>query len=337
MSALLRALGVLAWYLGLARLIRWLNGDVPRVLAYHACDATESSFTAGLRCNTRPDVLRQQLDHLAEAYSVVPIEQLEEGHAIPRPVVITFDDGYRSVYEHAFPLMRERGMSGLVFLVGCTGPGTRLIWVNELNWLLREHPTSLDVVVERYALSRNASIADVMTHVQATETPSGVESLLEDLARRYHIDRAALAREAALYLSGRQVEEMRRAGFSFGNHTFSHPNLTRLSEDECRDEIERGRAIPTGNGAPIATRPSFAYPFGLHSETARRVAQAVGHRTIMKIGGWNRPLDLTRLSRIPVYATTPAEFFAELEIVHPIKAWVRRVLARTASMRGSSA
>jgi len=32
-------------------------------------------------------------------------------------VILAFDDGYRSVFEHAFPILRDAGMSGVMFLV----------------------------------------------------------------------------------------------------------------------------------------------------------------------------------------------------------------------------
>jgi peptidoglycan/xylan/chitin deacetylase (PgdA/CDA1 family) len=43
-----------------------------------------------------------------------------------RSVVITFDDGYRSVYEHAFPVLQRYGMTGTVFLATGNGKTRRL-------------------------------------------------------------------------------------------------------------------------------------------------------------------------------------------------------------------
>ena len=44
-------------------------------------------------------------------------EHFAGGPALPkRSVILTFDDGYDDVYEHAFPLLMQRGMVGTFFI-----------------------------------------------------------------------------------------------------------------------------------------------------------------------------------------------------------------------------
>ena len=45
----------------------------------------------------------------------------------PRPVVLTFDDGYLDNYEHAFPLLREFDCGATIFLVSSLVGGTN-VW-----------------------------------------------------------------------------------------------------------------------------------------------------------------------------------------------------------------
>jgi len=47
------------------------------------------------------------------------VDFVDYGIPLPEnPVVITFDDGYLSVYEHAFPVMAYYGLQGTVFVIG---------------------------------------------------------------------------------------------------------------------------------------------------------------------------------------------------------------------------
>ena len=315
MKALLRLVGVLAYRLGLAPVIMWLNRGVPRVLAYHACEETESKYLAGLACNTTPAMLRRQLEYLATHYRVISLQQLEAGPIPPRAVVITFDDGYRSVYDNALPLLRERGMPATMYLVAATQRG-RFVWINELNAHLRSRPEALSLVAERFGM-RGRTAEELLHHALWDETPASIEQLLVELAQRFHVDRAAWAKVARLYVDAAQIREMQAGGFSFGNHTETHPNLALLPEADCRRELE----------GPSEIR-SFAAPFGFHTDTMRRVALELGFTSIMQIGGWNRPLNLARVRRVPINATTDAEFFAELEVIEPLKAWLRSVTRR---------
>ncbi len=70
-----------------------------------------------------PDLLAAHLDRLqAEGYTTISLYQLlaylTEGTPLPeKPVVLTFDDGYRDTYENAFPLLRARGMTATFFVI----------------------------------------------------------------------------------------------------------------------------------------------------------------------------------------------------------------------------
>src|SRR5258708_7495752 len=66
---------------------------------------------------------RRQLEYLkAHGYTAVTFTELRDaelGRApMPEnPVLITFDDGYANNYELAFPLLKEFGLKGNIFLV----------------------------------------------------------------------------------------------------------------------------------------------------------------------------------------------------------------------------
>ena len=55
-----------------------------------------------------------------EAISFDELIAFAEGKgALPeKPVLITFDDGYQSNYEYAFPILKEENMKGTIFAIG---------------------------------------------------------------------------------------------------------------------------------------------------------------------------------------------------------------------------
>jgi peptidoglycan/xylan/chitin deacetylase (PgdA/CDA1 family) len=117
---------------------------------YHACEGAESDFTRGLSINTTPARFAAQLDFLQKYYRVVPLESLGGDAQPDRAVVITFDDGFRSVYEHVLPILRARNLPATCYLVTDRIDNNSAIWINELNWFLRRHrAVAKDLVAHR--------------------------------------------------------------------------------------------------------------------------------------------------------------------------------------------
>jgi peptidoglycan/xylan/chitin deacetylase (PgdA/CDA1 family) len=92
---------------------------VAPILLYHHVNGenTDSRYRVSI-----PD-FQAQMNWLNEqGYTAITIsmlvEALIEGGELPeKPIVITFDDGHMSVYEHAFPIMEELGFPGVFYIV----------------------------------------------------------------------------------------------------------------------------------------------------------------------------------------------------------------------------
>ena len=67
-------------------------------------------------------------------------------------------------------------------------------------------------------------------------------------------------------MTGEQIRQLDSAGFEIANHTWNHPDLRKLSEQEIEQEITRLNTFLAENG--IATPVSFAYPGGPFAENA---------------------------------------------------------------------
>jgi peptidoglycan/xylan/chitin deacetylase (PgdA/CDA1 family) len=94
--------------------------EVPILCYHHITENPEndSSIT--------PEQFRQEMAYLQEnGYTTVSVDELiryvEKGEELPeKPVCITFDDGYLSNYEIAFPILQQYGMKATIFVIGST-------------------------------------------------------------------------------------------------------------------------------------------------------------------------------------------------------------------------
>lgn len=105
--------------------------DVP-ILAYHDI-ADSAPIPIGMQSKkdakpdiwlyVKPSVFAKQLDWLKDnGYHTIGFEDLYDhwygDKPLPsKPIILTFDDGYRGVYDAALPLLKARGMKGTFFVV----------------------------------------------------------------------------------------------------------------------------------------------------------------------------------------------------------------------------
>jgi peptidoglycan/xylan/chitin deacetylase (PgdA/CDA1 family) len=97
------------------------GASVP-ILMYHSISETsETGVAPYFRVCTAPAIFAQQVSFLAEAgYKSLTLAEaqkaLQSGVDLEKAVVITFDDGFRDFYTHAFPVLNRHGFSATMFL-----------------------------------------------------------------------------------------------------------------------------------------------------------------------------------------------------------------------------
>lgn len=102
------------------------------ILCYHAVQPGWSSPLA-----VEPAAFAEHCAWLAARKTVLPladaVHRLDRSGRLPRgTTALTFDDGFRSVYDHALPLLIRHSMPATVFLVAqtLTVEGQRVDWVD---------------------------------------------------------------------------------------------------------------------------------------------------------------------------------------------------------------
>ncbi len=109
---------------------REIPGPSVPILMYH--EVAPAPHPAFRRYTVTPGEFARQMRWLAdEGFEAVDIETLARARrgtaALPgRPVVITFDDGFRGCAEHAVPVLRAHGFTAVFYLVtGLVGRSSR--------------------------------------------------------------------------------------------------------------------------------------------------------------------------------------------------------------------
>jgi peptidoglycan/xylan/chitin deacetylase (PgdA/CDA1 family) len=142
-------------FLSIIGSINSLNGKFIRsgrdvILCYHAVDESGWEFSV------TPAQFEQHIKILRDHFDIVSVPQMLEtenlGHR-PR-LAITFDDGYKSIYDNALPVLRKYGVTALVFLNDNMGKAyLKKDQIKELvlaGWTMGFHTSSHQDVTKLY-------------------------------------------------------------------------------------------------------------------------------------------------------------------------------------------
>ncbi len=181
--------------------------------------------------------------------------------------------------------------AGLVVLAGCSGEQTEV--AAESTDAVAETTEPAAEPTETYSDTNHARVTPPATSDSATPSLTArtgkvlyltfddgpavpeTEQLLEILAE-YDAKATFFVYGTMAKPLPEEVEKIVDAGQAIGNHTFSHPLLTTLSDQEIRQEL-RSTAKIVGPGMGPCMRPSYLDT----NQRVRRISKQEGYATIM--------------------------------------------------------
>ena len=280
--------------LGLAEVVA-RGPERPLILGYHRVveDFGSSARTEMPSMLTSKAMFERHLDAIGQHFRFVSVDDLGRQMASGEPftehvAAVTFDDGYRDVYEQAFPVLRRKGIPAAVFVV------TDL--VGQSFWQI--HDRLYHLVAKAFAMWDDPRPAFLRLldslglpgeHVLRTRTSTRspmmmVSALLPELSQQ-DVSRVMAMLEADLgngfhdipqTLTWDMLREMRAAGCTIGSHTRTHISLPAESIDTVVRELEGSkRVIEEHVGGPVE---HFAYPGGHFTPRDVEALERTGYR-----------------------------------------------------------
>lgn len=265
------------------------------VLAYHGVDDV--------------DTFGAHLDHIAAHYEPVSCSELvaaarAEVSLGRRRVLVTFDDGHRSVLDVAAPLLRDRGIPAAVFVITSLLDTDAPFWWDEVHALVAAGATAAGLPTEpaaavrelkrRLDRERRRAINDLRSATDVVAPPTA-------------------------QLRAAELVDLEAAGIEVGSHTHTHPCLDRCDEADIETEISAADAvIEAALGHPPV---AFAYPNGNYDARVAAVLRRYGHDVAFmfdhRMAAWPPP-DPMRVSRVRVDASSPIRRFRTIASgLHP--------------------
>lgn len=230
-------------------LFRWRSCQRPMIPVYHVVGDHPRPHYRHVLEWTGTDAFSRDMDFLLRHYSPLDLKQLMDAIRDGRPMSnrtfhVTFDDGLRDTWINAGPVLRRKGIPATFFL------NTAFIDNRAMG---HRHKASL--LIERLsrepAGERRGRVARILDdagipgrteerRINRVRYPQA--GLLDAIARILEVDFAAYLAERQPYMTGGDIEDLIRSGFTIGAHSIDHPHYAELSPDEqlrqTRESVE---------------------------------------------------------------------------------------------------
>jgi peptidoglycan/xylan/chitin deacetylase (PgdA/CDA1 family) len=181
----------------------------------------------------------EELDFLRTWFNPITAAQLLEhlkAHVpLPKnPCLITFDDGYREVYENAFPEFLKRNIPFIFFLTRDFVDNKSLFVENTVSLILNhcQHDCGAEQAVRRFLNEQGFPVPSSLRQF-LQRIPYRHRPLVEKIATVCRIDSKKYAETNRPYVSATEIREMLESGLvEVGAHSVDHARNEDLSASQ---------------------------------------------------------------------------------------------------------
>lgn len=316
---------------GFASYTRTKRATETTILTFHGlCKGAGDPAILDWSLHLPVDVFQSICSLLSADYHVISLTDLVEARTnhLPLPensVVLTFDDGYASNFELAYPILRKYHLPATIFVTTGFLDGEDMLWFQRVDLALgRTQKASVDWNINGKKLhlsfenreARQQALVRLMPELK--ELPD--TDLLSEIGRLEQVLEVpapcpATMPEPMRPMTWNMLRAMSNSGLvECGGHTHTHPILSRCDSLAMRAEIKTShKRIAEETGIRPA---SFSYPNGLAEdytlETLQMVREAGFRCACTMVSG--RIDDGTSLFQLPRYGSPESVWEAEATV-----------------------
>ncbi len=92
--------------------------NLPIFMYHYLREYNDPNDTIGTNLSVSPETFSGQLDLISQAgYQPVTFKDLQAGQITGKPIILTFDDGYLDFYTNAYPELKKRQITAVIYII----------------------------------------------------------------------------------------------------------------------------------------------------------------------------------------------------------------------------
>ena len=263
------------------------------VVMYHYVRNIENSRYVDIK-GLEFDLFVEQISFLNENYNIVTMEDVircnqGEHELPPKPMLLTFDDGYAEHFTNVYPVLKEFGVQGSFFVPAKPVIEHELLDVNKIHFILASVDnidelikdikddifkyknefllSSFEEYFSKLAIANRFDPKEVI-FVKRLLQHALPETLRKQLSSKYFekyvgVKEATFAKE--LYMNEHQLKQLVRDGMHVGCHGYDHYWWDRLDSDSLKLELTKSKEFLKSLGCDMSNWTA-CYPYGSSSD-----------------------------------------------------------------------
>lgn len=281
------------YFTGLHHWMRPLVGGVGSILTlHHVRPPRPDAFQPNRLLEVSPTFFERLIRRLKRSrVDVISLDEMHrrfvENDFKRRFVCITFDDGYKDLMEHAYPILKKYDLPFALYIPTSFPDRLGELWWVALEAVVAQNDRIGLVIDGKQQFFESRSVREkrelydaLYGYLRSMKTEEEVRKTVRDLCATYSVDMAAFCRD--LCMSWEQIVALADDPLcTIGAHTVNHPMLMKVPGDRAvRAEMEMSRAVLE---AALGKRPEhLAYPVGDPTSAGPRefrIAAELGFKT----------------------------------------------------------
>lgn len=274
--------------------VRAVSSDTLPIFLFHAVESSPKPYIKHLYDCHSPDSFERVLDEILAVFK--PLEDLSPAgiaNAGADRFLVTFDDGLRSSYEVATPILERKGIPAIHFLItdylfGAAGTQVEEQFKASLLIEQLKGRSAADQEQVKVMLADAGYAGNLDQALMSIRLKDG--ALFDAVADRLDIDLAAFFEADRPYITQAEAADLVRRGFTLGAHSCSHPRYWELDLETQVDQTRR--SMSTLTQAFGVSHRYFAFPYknrGITSAFYERVREDVD--VFFTTSGWGRRMN----------------------------------------------
>ncbi len=249
------------------------------------------------------DCFINQLSFFKENYNVVTMEDVIlslSGKSLPpKPLLLTFDDGYAEHFNLVYPALRDLDIQGSFFIPVKAVVEHELLDVNKIHFILASlhnvndiiNDIRLDVLTykvqfnlkdfddyfDELALANRFDTKEVIFVKRMLQhaLPEELRNLLSSKYFEKYVGMNEKTFAKELYMNESQIKQLVRDGMHVGCHGYDHYWWNKLDSDSLKAELIRSKEFLMSMGCDMS-HWTACYPYGSSSDSVVKELEIQG-------------------------------------------------------------